>query len=554
MGILNIPLQLTYFGSLLNSVTKKLKCSKLTHKLLLSFGIIFMLSCLIGFFYFDSSNQYNQHAQESDYTHDILIKYSDVAKLSLEKLIAMGEIVRTGQVQTPQLKAEKAQVLRQSLFDIRQILLKKSSVTNHANINLELQAYDKISQKVERILTTNNEIKLLVAEDKLPQAKKLFSLLQQQNIDTEFNLLIDKAVKQEQFQAEQIRKNVNQLYHRNNQILLTALGVMSFFTLFTFWYFWRRINISTKQLLGATQEFSNGALDYRIAPQKDFEFQFLGESLNNMAEQLSEQQYQLTIAKRSLEEKVQQRTYDLELSNTRLAQVDQQRRQFLADIGHELRTPLTIIRGESEVVLRGSTDNINDYRQVLSCIIDEVKHTTALIEDLMLVARSSAGQLSLQRSEFNISLLISELFEKYQRKAQEKQQKISLNLPDDELYIEADERRIRQVLMILLENALSYSKTGVLNEIKVSMHKEFIAVEIIDQGIGITDNERQQVFERFYRGNRSVTSGSGLGLPVAKAIIDAHEGHITLKPNKNTQGSTATVLLPWHFKEKAEIK
>ena len=191
---------------------------------------------------------------------------------------------------------------------------------------------------------------------------------------------------------------------------------------------------------------------------------------------------------------------------------------------------------------------------MLSCIIDEVQHTTALIEDLMLVARSSAGQLTLQRTQFNISQLIAELTEKYQRKAQEKQQQVSLDLPDDQLYIDADERRIRQVLMILLENALSYSKHETLNQIKVSVHKEFIVVKIIDQGIGITDNEQQQVFERFYRGNRSVTSGSGLGLPVAKAIIDAHEGHITLKPNQHGQGTTATVLLPWHFKEKAEIK
>ncbi|SFC82594.1 HAMP domain-containing protein [Pseudoalteromonas denitrificans DSM 6059] len=515
--------------------------------------IIFLLSCLIGWFYFDSSTQYNQHAQESDHTHDILIKYASVAKLSLEKLIAMGEIVRTGQVQTPQLKAEKAQVLRQTLFDIRQILLHKLNDNKHISINLELQAYDQISQKVERILATNNEIKLLVAENKLSQAKKLFSLLQKQNVDTQFNLLIDKAVKQEQQQAELIRKSVNQLYHTNNKILLTALAVMSLFTLFTFWYFWRRINLSTKQLLWATQEFTAGKLNHRIAPQNDFEFQFLAKSLNNMAEQLAEQQYQLNLAKRSLEEKVQQRTYDLELSNKRFAQVDQQRRQFLADIGHELRTPLTIIRGESEVLLRSQSEEVSEYQQVLACIIDEVKHTTALIEDLMLVARSSAGQLTLQRSQFNISQLLNELFDTYQRKALEKQQQLVLNSMVTDLFIEADERRIRQVLMILLENALIYSKSRAQNEIQIHVQKEFIAIKIIDQGIGITDNEQQQIFERFYRGNRSKAKGSGLGLPVAKAIIDAHDGHITLKPNEHSTGSTATILLPWHFKEKVEI-
>ncbi|MBE0364712.1 two-component system, OmpR family, sensor histidine kinase KdpD [Pseudoalteromonas ulvae UL12] len=518
--------------------------SRLTHKLLFAFSVIFLFSCLIGWLYFDSSERYSKHAKQSDLTHEVLTQYSLIAKLSLEKLIAMGEIVRTGRVQTPQLREENEQQLRGALFSVRDNLLKKIALSHLDSANKELQMLDLITQKVEQIINTNNEIKFLVAQDKLVDANQLFNLLQKQNVDKEFNQLINKAVSQEQALAQQIRNDVNTLYHFSNQALAAALAAMSLFTLMTFWYFWRRINDATKQLHTATSQYSDGNLAHRINALSDFEFQYLGDALNSMASQLASQQAQLNEAKRSLEEKVAQRTQDLERSNQKLALVDQQRRQFLADISHELRTPLTIIRGESEVLLRSQSAQLPDYKEVLQRVVDEVQHTTALIEDLMLVARSSAGQLKLNIHQFDLKNLLTDIQQVYQRKANAQQQEITLFLANQEAFIDADERRLRQVLMILLENALAYSPSQTCTEIHLLIREELVVIKVIDQGMGIPKEEQQQVFERFYRGNRGQTPGSGLGLPVAKAIIDGHGGHISLQPNSHGQGCTATVLLP----------
>ena len=528
----------------LNPTTSLYHSSRLTHKLLLAFFVIFLFTSLIAWLYFDSSERYSKHAKQSDLTHEVLTHYSEIAKLSLEKLIAMGEIVRTGQVQTPQLREENEHQLRAALFNVRDNLLKKLTVSNQVDANQELAVLDSINQKVEQIITTNNEIKLLVAQNKLPEANQLFNLLQKQGVDTEFNQLIGNAVSQEQAQAQEIRNNVNTLYHWSNRVLAAALGAMSLFTLMTFWYFWRRINSATKQLHAATSQYSDGNLAHRIAPLSDFEFQYLGTALNGMAAQLAAQQAELNEAKRSLEEKVAQRTEALERSNQKLAQVDHQRRQFLADISHELRTPLTIIRGESEVLLRSQSAQATDYKEVLQRVVDEVQHTTALIEDLMLVARSSAGQLKLSYHQFDLKNLLSEKQQIYQRKARDQQKTIILNLPQQDAFIDADERRLRQVMMILLENALAYSPSQTQTEIQLIIREELIVIKVVDQGMGIPENEQQQVFERFYRGNRGQTPGSGLGLPVAKAIIDGHGGHITLQPNVSGLGCTATVLLP----------
>ena len=202
-------------------------------------------------------------------------------------------------------------------------------------------------------------------------------------------------------------------------------------------------------------------------------------------------------------------------------------------------------------MLRSHSENVDDYLETLVAVVDQVSHTTALIDDLMLVARSSAGELRLSCSEVNLSKLIQDLCYVYRRKAQERKQDIVFDI-SEEISLELDERRIRQVLMILLENALSYSTEHAITEVKVLCRQQVVIIKIIDAGQGVTKQELENIFERFYRSNRSNTPGSGLGLPVAKAIVDAHGGHISLKSNASGVGSVATILLPLNGEERNE--
>ena len=525
--------------------------SRLTHKLLIALVIISLFSSAMAGLYFDSSNRFKDNAQKSELVHKILNQYSNIALYTFEKLVAIGEMSRNGIVLAPELREENEQKLRTAIVEVRNSLLKKVALAPEVSTQNELALLDRVTQKVERIITTSQEIRSLITRGELSEAQSLYRLLQQQGVHAEFNALISEAVKQENLQAEAIRDNSKIMSERNNRYLAIALGLLSLFMMLTIWFFWQRISKATKQLQFAASQFTAGKLEHRIPKLKDTEFAKLADALNFMASELKTKQTELGEAKLQLEEKVQERTKALALSNEKLAYVDKQRRQFLADISHELRTPLTIIRGESEILLRSHSENVDDYLETLVAVVDQVSHTTALIDDLMLVARSSAGELRLSCSEVNLSKLIQDLCYVYRRKAQERKQDIVFDI-SEEISLELDERRIRQVLMILLENALSYSTEHAITEVKVLCRQQVVIIKIIDAGQGVTKQELENVFERFYRSNRSNTPGSGLGLPVAKAIVDAHGGHISLKSNASGVGSVATILLPLNGEERNE--
>lgn len=525
--------------------------SRLTHKLLIALVIISLFSSAMAGLYFDSSNRFKDNAQKSELVHKILNQYSNIALYTFEKLVAIGEMSRNGIVLAPELREENEQKLRTAIVEVRNSLLKKVALAPEVSTQNELALLDRVTQKVERIITTSQEIRSLITRGELSEAQSLYRLLQQQGVHAEFNALISEAVKQENLQAEAIRDNSKIMSERNNRYLAIALGLLSLFMMLTIWFFWQRISKATKQLQFAASQFTAGKLEHRIPKLKDTEFAKLADALNFMASELKTKQTELGEAKLQLEEKVQERTKALALSNEKLAYVDKQRRQFLADISHELRTPLTIIRGESEILLRSHSENVDDYLETLVAVVDQVSHTTALIDDLMLVARSSAGELRLSCSEVNLSKLIQDLCYVYRRKAQERKQDIVFDI-SEEISLELDERRIRQVLMILLENALSYSTEHAVTEVKVLCRQQVVIIKIIDAGQGVTKQELENVFERFYRSNRSNTPGSGLGLPVAKAIVDAHGGHISLKSNASGVGSVATILLPLNGEERNE--
>lgn len=525
--------------------------SRLTHKLLITFFIILLFSITITGLYFDSSNRFKQNAQKSELVHNILNQYSNIALYTFEKLVTMGEIARTGHMDAQQYTDETEKKLRLALVSVRDALLEKLALAPELSASNELALLDQVTQKVERIIATSQEIKSLTSKGEVMQAQSLYQLLQQQGVHGEFNALISDAVKQEHQQAIDIRENTNDMSERNNRYLAFSLGLISFFTMLAIWFFWQRITRATKQLHFAAGQFTEGALEHRIPDLQDKEFAKLADALNFMASELKQKQGELSQAKAQLEEKVQERTKELAHSNEKLARVDKQRRQFLADISHELRTPLTIIRGESEILIRSQSENLKEYQDTLAAVVDQVAHTTALIDDLMLVARSSAGELKLAYREVNLTRLLQDICYLYARKAQERAQTLTFDLIND-IVLDVDERRMRQVMMILLENALSYSSQGANTEVKLIERNQVVIIKVIDAGQGITEQEKEHIFERFYRSNRSNTPGTGLGLPVAKAIVDAHGGHISLKSNATGIGSVATILLPVSGEERNE--
>lgn len=236
----------------------------------------------------------------------------------------------------------------------------------------------------------------------------------------------------------------------------------------------------------------------------------------------------------------------LEVSNQKLKELGYVKGQFFADISHELRTPLAVIRGEAEVTLRGKEKPISEYKRVLEYIVLLVDQLNKLVSDLLFLARSESGNLQIEKREIALHEIIKEAFHEGEVLALRKGVTLSLNgLPEEEIIVQGDPQRLRQLFVIIIDNAINYSKVGGMVKIAWEREELWGKMTVTDQGVGIPQDSLPHVFERFYRveKTKSIAKGTGLGLPIAKWIAEAHEGKISIASQVDI-GTTVTVHLP----------
>jgi len=221
-------------------------------------------------------------------------------------------------------------------------------------------------------------------------------------------------------------------------------------------------------------------------------------------------------------------------------------RQFSADVTHELRTPLTILRGETELALRNDRTH-EQLRKVLESNLEEISRMSFLIEDLLLLSKSDLGEIPLKKEPLLLQELILELHHQAGLLAATKNIRVELSMPDQELTIEADSLRLRQVFLNLLTNAIKYTPEHGKVGICIALPAPDLAeVTISDTGIGMARDQIDLIFERFYRIDKTQNrndGGSGLGLAIVKWIVEAHDGTISVTSNPG-QGSRFSVTLP----------
>ncbi|MEX2459731.1 MAG: ATP-binding protein [Paenibacillaceae bacterium] len=220
--------------------------------------------------------------------------------------------------------------------------------------------------------------------------------------------------------------------------------------------------------------------------------------------------------------------------------------QFVADASHELRTPISVIQSSLEVIEVEERETMQPFsRQVLDDLQDEVRRMSSLLQDLLTLARVDADQMQLQFDDFSIQDEIEKMIRKLQPLADEKQQSLTLESTQD-VMIRADRGRLQQLMMILLDNAIQYTPVKGSIVISVQFHGHSMALSIADTGAGIAKERQQDIFERFYRNDSARAHGRGnvgLGLSIAKWIVEAHNGTIQVKSEPD-QGSTFTATLP----------
>jgi len=222
----------------------------------------------------------------------------------------------------------------------------------------------------------------------------------------------------------------------------------------------------------------------------------------------------------------------------------EKQQQFVADASHELRTPLAVIRSHGELMLRHPTQTVQDQSQNISIVLRESKRMSKLVADLLTLARSDSDQLEINRKPLELDLILQDLAEQFTALAEIEGIELHTDIATG-LRLDADEERMRQLFVILIDNALKYTEQGRVTLTCKRAHNG-IEVKVQDTGIGIAEQDIPHVFDRFFRADKArnrASGGTGLGLSIAKWIVEVHGGKIWLTSALGT-GTTVHMLFP----------
>ena len=254
----------------------------------------------------------------------------------------------------------------------------------------------------------------------------------------------------------------------------------------------RRMSVPLDNLLEASNKVAEGDFSARVEEKGPPEVRALTRGFNSMAE--------------------------------RLQVSDQQRRNMLADVSHELRTPLTIIQGNVEGILDGMYP-ADETR--LKSVLEETQVLSRLIDDLRTLSLAESGALQLKRESTDPGYFFREIVSGFEAQAKEKEIKVDLSLVDVEA-MNIDPQRVREVLTNLLSNALLYTPRGGVVQVNLSETRSgverSVMISVEDSGSGIASEDLSRIFDRFYKSSDS--GGMGLGLSIAKYLVEAHGGKI----------------------------
>jgi signal transduction histidine kinase len=225
-------------------------------------------------------------------------------------------------------------------------------------------------------------------------------------------------------------------------------------------------------------------------------------------------------------------------------------RTFIADASHELKTPLTLIRADAEVLSRGIDDKVSENRELVDDLLGETDRMSAVLSDLLLLARLDAQKVSVSREPFDLALVISETSERFAARARAEDKNLEVR-HSGKLPARGDASRTGQSLAALLDNALRFTPPGGTITVEGRITNKEVEASVTDTGPGIAPESLDRIFERFYRADAqsaarsrgSSGGGTGLGLAIARDLLRAQGGEVTAE-NARGGGARFTLSLP----------
>jgi two-component system phosphate regulon sensor histidine kinase PhoR len=236
---------------------------------------------------------------------------------------------------------------------------------------------------------------------------------------------------------------------------------------------------------------------------------------------------------------------------TDIKKLENMRKDFVANVSHELKTPVTSIKGFSETLLDGAMNDEHALKEFLNIILKESDRLQTLINDLLELSKIEKQDFKLNITQLDILQTLKDVVALLSNKALEKNINLQLNCAVDQVMLEADVHRIKQVFINLIGNALAYTPKNGHVSVDVQEFEQYVQIIVKDTGIGIEKTEIPRIFERFYRVDRArsrESGGTGLGLAIVKHIVEAHRGQIKVKSVLG-KGSEFTIQFKKHFHE-----
>jgi signal transduction histidine kinase len=292
-----------------------------------------------------------------------------------------------------------------------------------------------------------------------------------------------------------------------------ALAVSAVAALVVTWYFSRRVQRSVAEVASAAAAVADGRYDARVSsPQLGDDFDSLAEAFNQMA--------------------------------GRLESVESTRRRLFGDLAHEIRTPVSVLDAYVEAV----EDGVKTLdRETITLLRDQTHRLVRFSEDVAALAQAEESRLSIALASVEVDDLVENTVTTAADRFAAKGVTLATRIDGDLPALWADPHRLGQVLANLLDNALRHTATGGRVDVAASANSGAIVLTVSDSGDGIAAEHLPHVFERFYRADTARDrehGGAGIGLAIAKALVEAHHGHIIARSNGPGTGTTFTITLP----------
>ncbi len=359
--------------------------------------------------------------------------------------------------------------------------------------------------------------------------------------------VLNNTISRERSQLVRTRENADAALLRLNRVLAFVTFFIAVIGMGLAYAVANAVRRPLLQMLEGAKAYESGKLEHRIPVTTGDEFGRFAASINRMASELLVRRNEEANQRLILEQQVKERTAALEDALSRLRASEGRRLSLLADISHELRTPTTAIRGEAEIALRSSKTD-DDYRGSLERIGQAAGQMSSLIDDLLLMSRGQNESLVLNKEPVDIAGPLEEALLSASALANQCGVTIVTSIDDTEVIVLGDPIRLRQIIAILLDNAIRYSPRNTKIDVRTKMREEVWELIVHDQGIGIDTDDLKHVFERNFRGDnarRHRPEGTGLGLSIASHLVSLHSGTISID-SESGEGTTVSLRLPLH--------